>query len=282
MEEPPLLLEPQTARPVVDAIMDYEIEFLPVGDASKAGDAIVIRYGKPDGWWLMTIDGGELNSGEQTVAHIKKQFGEHAHVNHAVLTHCDADHASGLREILKGVQVNSLWMNLPWSVVPEARQFFADKSSTNDQLIKRVAREYDIIQEIVSLAEERNVPIYPVYAGTKIGPFIALSPHRTFYQALVPQFDRTPEPDQKAIEAANFWIGKEQINVLRMIMDAAITKAQKYIIESWEVERLRDGGITSATNESSIVLYGDLENGDRALLTGDAGVLGTNSVSLVC
>ena len=173
-------------------------------------------------------------------------------------------------------------MNLPWSVVPEARQFFADKSSTNDQLIKRVAREYDIIQEIVSLAEERNVPIYPVYAGTKIGPFIALSPHRTFYQALVPQFDRTPEPDQKAIEAANFWIGKEQINVLRMIMDAAITKAQKYIIESWEVERLRDGGITSATNESSIVLYGDLENGDRALLTGDAGVWGTNSVSLVC
>jgi beta-lactamase superfamily II metal-dependent hydrolase len=59
-----------------------------------------------------------------------------------------------------------------------------------------------------------------------------------------------------------------------MIMDAAITKAQKYITESWEVERLRDGGITSPTNESSVVLYGDFENGNRALLTGDAGVWG--------
>ena len=27
--------------------MKCEIEFLPVGDASKAGDAIVIRYGEP-------------------------------------------------------------------------------------------------------------------------------------------------------------------------------------------------------------------------------------------
>jgi glyoxylase-like metal-dependent hydrolase (beta-lactamase superfamily II) len=189
--------------------VDYEIEFLPVGDASKAGDDIVIRYGTPDGWNLMTIDGGNLSSGEKTVEHIKKQFGPQAYINHAGLTHCDADHASGLREILKGIRVENLWMNTPWSVVPYARQFFDDKASTDDQLVRKILREYDIILEIVSLAEARGVLIHPVYAGTKIGPFTALSPHQAFYLALVPQFDRAPDADQKAIEAANFWIGKE-------------------------------------------------------------------------
>jgi beta-lactamase superfamily II metal-dependent hydrolase len=254
--------------------MDYEIELLPVGDASKAGDAIVIRYGKPDSWWLMTIDGGNLDSGEQTVSHIKSAFGQNAYINHAVLTHCDADHASGLREIIKGIRVDNLWLNLPWSVVPNARQYFADKTATNDQMIRRIAKEYDIIQEIVSLAQERKIPIHSAYAGTKIGPFTILSPHQSFYTALVPQFDRTPDADQKAIEAASFWIGKEPNSFLRKLAEAVVTKAQKYITETWEIERLRDGGITSPTNESSVVLYGDFEDGRPALLTGDAGVWG--------
>lgn len=47
--------------------------------------------------------------------------------------------------------------------------------------------------------------------------------------------------------------------------------AESWTMESWENERLRDGGITSASNESSIVLYGSFPNGERILLTGDAG-----------
>jgi hypothetical protein len=35
-----------------------EIEFLAVGDGSKAGDAIVIRYGDVNAYNLMLIDGG--------------------------------------------------------------------------------------------------------------------------------------------------------------------------------------------------------------------------------
>ena len=33
--------------------MNCEIEFLPVGDGSKAGDAIVVRYGEADAYELM-------------------------------------------------------------------------------------------------------------------------------------------------------------------------------------------------------------------------------------
>jgi beta-lactamase superfamily II metal-dependent hydrolase len=43
-------------------------------------------------------------------------------------------------------------------------------------------------------------------------------------------------------------------------------------MESWDNECLKDGGVTSASNESSVVLYGAFPNGERILLTGDAGV----------
>ena len=40
--------------------------------------------------------------------------------------------------------------------------------------------------------------------------------------------------------------------------------------------RLRSGGVTSASNESSVVLYADCEGSGRVLLTGNAGVWGLN------
>jgi len=51
-----------------------------------------------------------------------------------------------------------------------------------------------------------------------------------------------------------------------------VAKAQKWIEEKWEYERLKDGGVTSASNETSVVLYGYFDNNHRVLLTGDAGV----------
>jgi beta-lactamase superfamily II metal-dependent hydrolase len=67
------------------------------------------------------------------------------------------------------------------------------------------------------------------------------------------------------------WLGKQPSLVLRLL-EKALVKAQKWIGESWEFERLKDGGVTSASNETSVVLYGSFENNDRVLLTGDAGV----------
>jgi glyoxylase-like metal-dependent hydrolase (beta-lactamase superfamily II) len=78
-----------------------EIEFLPVGDGEKAGDAIVLRYGYPTGYRLMLIDGGHEATGDQIVAHLRKQFGPYPALEHVLLTHSDADHASGLRTVLQ-------------------------------------------------------------------------------------------------------------------------------------------------------------------------------------
>jgi glyoxylase-like metal-dependent hydrolase (beta-lactamase superfamily II) len=77
--------------------VNCEIEFLAVGSGSKPGDTIIIRYGEPDNYALMVVDGGTSDSGTAMVAHLKKHFGNNVSLAHVVLTHSDADHASGLR-----------------------------------------------------------------------------------------------------------------------------------------------------------------------------------------
>src|SRR5437016_6132753 len=118
--------------------MNCEIEFLPVGEASKAGDAIVVRYGEVNAYELMVIDGGSIESGKLVVEHIRKQFGKDSVISHAVLTHPDGDHACGLREILSELPVRNLWLHIPWLSAGAARPYFADKSWTDAGLAKAI------------------------------------------------------------------------------------------------------------------------------------------------
>ena len=48
--------------------MEYEIDFLPVGDGEKSGDAICLRYSYDGGesWHVGVIDGGTQNNRGQT------------------------------------------------------------------------------------------------------------------------------------------------------------------------------------------------------------------------
>ncbi len=253
--------------------MKCEIEFLPVGSASKAGDAIVIRYGEPNDYKLMLVDGGHAETGEQIVAHLKRNFGPNPVLEHVVLTHSDGDHASGLRAVLQQVAVNALWLHVPWLHASEALHLFADKRLTADVLTRRIKAEYDVIDEVVDLALAQGCGIHRAFQGSQIGPFRVLSPNRGVYTYLLPQFDKTPDPDQTAIEAVGLWIGKA--SVADRVFENARAALQRWTTERWDQERLRDGGITSASNESSIVMYGWFENGP-ALLTGDAGLRGLN------
>lgn len=253
--------------------MNCEIEFLPVGDASKAGDAIVIRYGSVNGYELMIVDGGNSDSGTLLVEHIRNHFGNNAVISHVVLTHSDADHASGLREVLSELNVINFWLHVPWVLALGARPYFSNKNWTDNSLKSAILKEYDVISELVQIAVTKKIQICFPFAGSNIGPFNILSPSKHFYELLLPQFDRTPAPDQSAIEAANCWIGKPLVpSSWTQILEKAFAKVQKWIREDWYNERLKDGGVTSASNESSVVLYGDFGAGLRVLLTGDAGV----------
>lgn len=253
--------------------MNCEVEFLPVGDASKPGDAIVVRYGDASAPELMIVDGGNSEAGKAVVEHVCREFGDHSVISHVVLTHADADHASGLREVLAGLEVANLWLHIPWLSAAGARPYFANKNWTEEGLAKALFTEYDLIAEIVQIALEKNIGIYQPFAGTMIGPFQVLSPSQRVYELFLPQFDRTPDADQAALEATGFWIGK-QPNWIAKILEKAAAKVQTWITETWDRELLKDGGVTSASNESSVVLYGDFGIGRRVLLTGDAGLWG--------
>lgn len=251
--------------------MHCEIEFMPVGDGEKAGDAIVLRYGEPTNYQLMLVDGGHADTGDFIVSHLRTQFGAYARLEHVVLTHSDADHASGLRTVLQEIPVAHLWLHIPWLLAEESRHLFS-YNWTAEGLRDAVKREYDIISEIVDLARAAGCELHFPFQGAQIGPFLVCSPSRWSYNHLLPQFEKTPEPDQAALEAANMWLGKESL--AKKLYEADKAKLQRWTHETWDNERLKDGGITSASNESSVVLYGAFDDNRRVLLTGDTGVNG--------
>ncbi|WP_152277978.1 MBL fold metallo-hydrolase [Methylorubrum populi] len=219
----------------------------------------------------MLVDGGHAETGEQVVAHLRRYFGPNPVLEHVVLTHSDADHASGLRTVLETVAAKSLWLHIPWGHAAEALPLFADKRLTAEGLARKLMTEYDVIDDIVRLAHKQGCNVTPAFQGSDIGPFRVLSPSRGTYVHLVPQFERTPDADRAAIERAGLWIGKA--SVADRLFEAARSALQGWTTERWDQERLRDGGITSASNESSVVMYGWFDNGP-VLLTGDAGLRG--------
>lgn len=256
--------------------MFCEVEFLAVGDASRAGDAIILRYGSPDNYQLMLIDGGTIDTGEKIVEHLHKFFGPNPVLEHVVLSHSDGDHASGLRNVLQEITVNNFWTHIPWRFAADALPLFQNKNWTVAGLTKEIQDQYPIIAELVEIAEEKGISLHYPFQGANIGPFVVMSPAKYTYIHLLPQFDKTPTPDQEKLEGLKFWLGKDQGSALKTLFIKLREAAQEWIPEQWGNERLKDGGVTSASNETSVVLYGDLNEGRRYLFTADAGINALN------
>lgn len=250
--------------------MDYEIEFHPVGDASKAGDAISIRYGTEGNYQVIVVDGGTDSAGDNLVAHITRFYGADTVIEHVISTHPDSDHACGLRAVFKNFKVNNLWIHGVWHHADEMLPYFADKRWTTDGLAKSIRSEYSVVQELLELAEEQGTAVYEPFQGEKIGPLTVMSPHRWSYLRLVPQFRRTPEADSEALAADQMVVGPSTKG-FGQFFKSLVESAVSWIAESWNIEYLKEGSVTAAENETSTVLYGVFGN-YSVLLTGDAGV----------
>lgn len=248
--------------------MDFEIEFFPVGDSTKAGDAIVARYGQNGLYAVSVIDGGTEDSGSAVVEHIKTVYGPNTIVDHAICTHPDSDHASGLRKVLEELPVNNLWLHGVWHHAAEMLPFFADKRWTQDGLEAAIRKEYSITKDLLALAAAQKTAVYVPFAGQQIGPFTVLSPTSWAYVRLVPQFRRTPAPDIDQLKRENMWLGEPKVP---SFLGALVEKAISWNPEIWDYELLREGAITVAENETSTVLYGRF-GATSVLLTADAGV----------
>jgi glyoxylase-like metal-dependent hydrolase (beta-lactamase superfamily II) len=147
------------------AQVNCEIEFLAVGSGNKAGDAIIVRYGDETAYQLMLIDGGTAETGDNMVAHLKRHFGPAVELEHVLLTHSDADHASGLRTVLREIPVKNLWLHVPWFLAAEAITLFKDKRWTADGLSAAIKTEYDIVSEVFDLASGQRCNMFYPFQG---------------------------------------------------------------------------------------------------------------------
>jgi beta-lactamase superfamily II metal-dependent hydrolase len=249
--------------------MNYEIEFRAVGEGSRAGDCIQVRYGTSERSWLTVVDGGTRDSGAELVDSLRALYGTNVQIADVVVTHADQDHASGIREVLENLKVYTLWMHVPWLHAAAARPYFKDKRFTDAGLADRLRKDYDILSELMDIAEDRGVKVREPFRGASVGPFKVLTPTEYQYVRLLPQFSRTPDAaDENLLMNEEFLLGKAKSQGR---IATLIEKAKSWADERWDVELLQDGGITSASNESSTVLYGDFGERGKVLLTGDAG-----------
>jgi len=249
--------------------MGYEVDFLAVGDGSKSGDAIALRfgnlYGRRQEQTIVVIDGGYSDSGEELVKHIQNYY-QTSHVDIVVSTHPDADHANGLAVVLQKMNVNCLWMHRPWSShhINGISNYFRDGRITDNSVSRHLRESLGAAYNLEKIANSRNTPIIEPFSGLRdtSGCLTVLSPSRPFYKNILPHYRGTPDPISKSL--SEFTERKDSIIYLR---------------ESWEYETLDSNEKqTSPENESSTVILLSYE-GHNLLFTGDAGIFALEQVA---
>ena len=144
--------------------MAYEIDFLPVGDGERSGDAIALRFGNLNGprrgQTIVIVDGGTKESGENLVQHVKRFYGTDA-VDLVISGHCDADHTSGLYPVVEQLKVGELWIGI--------RQ--------------RTRAALECAYALEKLAKRKGIPVIEPFSGAIRHPAISvLSPSEEFYR----------------------------------------------------------------------------------------------------
>ena len=249
--------------------MGFEVDFLPVGDGEKGGDAIALRYGKLDGTRseqvVIVIDGGTKESGENLVNHIQEYY-KTDQVNLVISTHPDADHSSGLTVVLENLKVDNLWMHRPWKHAQDIKDAFKDGKITGIGLKVSIKKSLENAYALETIAGKEGIPIREPFSdfSKKDKQLIILGPNKEFYEELLPNFRETPEAKEAVV-----W-SKELVKFLQ--------GGIKLIAETWGMETLTDPeeGETSAENNTSTILLLQL-NGKKFLFTSDAGIEALNN-----
>lgn len=242
--------------------MAYEIDYMPVGDGEKAGDAIALRFGNLAGTReeqvVIVIDGGFQDSGEALVNHIKT-FYKTDRVDIAILTHPDADHASGLSVVLEKLQVGILLMHKPWDHAADIKGMFKDGRITRSGLEDRLEKSLQNASDLEALAIKKGVRIVEPFQGLTgyEGLLHVLGPSQEYYEGLLPHFRSTPEPAKAA-------------GIFAPLMKA-VEEAVKWIQDRYDIDLLDDDDDTTSAenNTSSIILF--TIDGHKLLFTGDSG-----------
>ena len=219
--------------------MGYEIDFLPVGNGSQNGDAILIRWGNLSGsryeQTLVVVDGGFDENTDQIIDHMDRYYHTDL-VDLVVSTHPDADHINGLRDLLRKAKVSRLWMHLPW------------RHTSSTSIKVQMKRSLDAAYDLEQIATSKGIPIQEPFSGMAFnecsGVLRVAGPSQRYYEELLSDFkDLGGDSRDRHVRAS----------------------------ESWYEETLDDKGETTPENNSSVILALQVDD-RRLLLTGDAGI----------
>lgn len=220
----------------------HEIDFLPVGDGARSGDAIAMRFTRPDNGELahVIIDGGFTPDGDSLVSHVKSFYGVE-YVDLVVLTHPDEDHINGMPKILEGLGVGALAIH--------------DLNAHGGSSL-RAARA---VAELRDLAAARGTALYEPFAGLNAfgGALVVAGPSETYYAELVAEQVEEERSGARSGAAST-------------TLRAATAQASALSGYPPEVPFADSGGTNPRNNSSAII---DIQFADeRFLFTGDAGV----------
>lgn len=249
----------------------YEVDFLPVGEGEKSGDAIAMRWGtlqaKPPQQTVVVIDGGYTANGDDLVKHITNHYKTNT-VDLVVSTHPHADHIGGLDTVVRELNVLVLAMHRPWLREHTAgiADLFINGRVTDKSVRDNLKEGLDAAYALEQLASTKPgltlvEPLAGRYLEKNGGKFQILAPTPRFYEELLPQFRATPTPIDDTQDRS--YSGKEVITS----QSESVTR-----------ETLDDQGETSAENDSGAICCLTI-NGTTLLFTGDAGMPALNAAA---
>jgi beta-lactamase superfamily II metal-dependent hydrolase len=219
-----------------------EIDFLPVGDGGDSGDAIAMRFTRPDtgGIAHVIVDAGFQDDGEALVEHVKTYY-KTSQVDLAILTHPDGDHIGGMGNVIRGLNVSELWLHQigahGGSSLPAAKA----------------------VEDLINVATENGTVVREAWAGAQRfgGALTILGPDKPYYEALVAE--QLAEQDKRVAPP----VSKSLLEAARGLFDR--------ITDALDIEiPFAAKDVTARNNSSMICLI--RHNGSHHLLTADAGV----------
>lgn len=245
--------------------MSYELEFLPVGENTKSGDAILFRFwddakGETEvDQKVCLIDAGYAENGEKIKQHMDKYY-HTSTIDLVISTHPDLDHIGGLTYILENMDVKKLWLHRPWreDIINGLSDCFKDGRVTDNSIKNKLQEGLNKAYELEQLANNKKIPIEDPFTGLSEfdGVITVLSPSEEYYKQLLSEFRCTPEP-----------VNEDDKNIITKTVE----KIKNVISTIWGVDNLEENPETSAENNSSVILLLAINN-KKFLLTADAGV----------
>lgn len=240
----------------------FEIDFLPVGDSTKNGDAICLRWGynltdeAKRKQWVMVVDGGFAECGNDIVRHIEKYYGT-KQIDVLVNTHPHADHLNGLEKVVADCTIKHLVMHRPWEHAG-LKGVFKDGRVTSKSIRESLKDGLEKAYTLADSAKNKGAKLCECFAPSKwedlcgVDVYV-LNPSKEYYESLLPAFNVTPTDG-------------DDDGARRVEFSKALYPAERY--------PLTDDGETSAENNSGIVLAFKLPDdvGGIVMLTGDAGI----------